>query len=68
MQLNYKLGSNAPPIMEGLLRRWMIKHLCIAGILAVAAAESYRRLHTVPHIRRRTEYYEGLGVHWKPIV
>ena len=68
MQLKYELPPKRPPVLENQLRNWLLRRLAIGTTAAIILAEAYRRLHTVPHIRRRTEYYEQLGVRWKSIV
>jgi hypothetical protein len=69
MQLHYKLAPHLrPPIYENQLRNWLIRKLLIGGTAGLILAEGYRRFYTIPHIQRRTEYYEKLGVRWKSIV
>lgn len=68
MQLHYKLPPNRPPVLEHQLRNWLLRRMAIGTAAAFILAEAYYRLHTVPHIQRRTEYYESLGVRWKSIV
>ncbi len=56
------------PIFEGASRRWAIRNLTIAGVLAFAGGEAWWHLYELPRRRQRDEYYRNLGVEWKRLV
>jgi hypothetical protein len=58
----------AVPIIAGEFQKTAVRMVVGGSLLGVAMAEAYRRLHTEPHKRRRTEYYRRLGVEFKSIV